>query len=273
MSLFALYNKFNSSGTPPMAKMGLQLQGFSKPHYFAVWPESIADSRSVDYIERNVVGSSHPIYQWTHSGSRNLSFEILLYQDYLGATKDISDRNGEIIVDGKSFSTEYPPLAPNQTDLEKVIATAKNPILNPFRADQSSELKPTQDLNKLKDKYNLGSRTVIQTVEFLRALTYPILTTSGLIKAPPPLYVGIWNSSGQKVLFVECVLRQVDVKFEAFFRNGVPRIATVNMSFSEITQNTKNWVVTRKEMGRMYGRSELYRDAERAETFDPKKKG
>lgn len=263
MSLFALYNKISSTA-PNLSKMGLQLQGFNRPHYFAVWPESIDDRRSVNYVERNVVGSSHPIYQWTHGGSRDLSFEILVYQDFIGPSSD---------------TKENPPLAADQTHLEKILATAKNPLFSPYFAKSTSELSASEELQSKnvpsatdtgrEPKYNLANMSVIQTVEFLRSLTYPEQTPSGLIKAPPPLYVGIWNSEDVRVLFVECVLRSVDVKFEAFFRNGVPRIATVNMSFSEITQNSKNWVVTNTEMNRMYGR-DAYKNTKRTKGFDIK---
>lgn len=45
---------------------------------FQYYPETISDSRGVSYSSRDVLGGSHPIYQWTHGSERTISFSAVL---------------------------------------------------------------------------------------------------------------------------------------------------------------------------------------------------
>jgi hypothetical protein len=52
-----------------------------KTRYFQYFPETIQDTRSVDYIQKNPVGSSHPLYQWVQSNARTISFTCIFSAD------------------------------------------------------------------------------------------------------------------------------------------------------------------------------------------------
>ena len=41
---------------------------------FQYWPESLTDSESPRYATKEVPGASHPLYQWTGGGEREISF-------------------------------------------------------------------------------------------------------------------------------------------------------------------------------------------------------
>ena len=49
---------------------------------FQYWPETITDSRAVEWNPRAIPGGSHPIYQWTHSGERRLAFTAVFTTDF-----------------------------------------------------------------------------------------------------------------------------------------------------------------------------------------------
>lgn len=48
---------------------------------FQYWPESLQDVRASEWNPRNIPGGSHPIYQWTHGGERNISFTAIFTTD------------------------------------------------------------------------------------------------------------------------------------------------------------------------------------------------
>lgn len=79
---------------------------------FQYWPESISDDEQVRFQERDVLGASHPLVQWTGGGSRTISFTAQFTAEVddtqvadtlnvataglLGSTKYTVDINGAI---------------------------------------------------------------------------------------------------------------------------------------------------------------------------------
>lgn len=47
------------------------------------WPESIQDSKSSVYSDKQIPGGSHPVKQWVSGGPRTLSFTIMISRDTL----------------------------------------------------------------------------------------------------------------------------------------------------------------------------------------------
>ena len=56
-------------------------KGGSTAVAFQYWPESLQDSRASEWNPMNIPGGSHPIYQWTHGGERNLSLTAVFTTD------------------------------------------------------------------------------------------------------------------------------------------------------------------------------------------------
>lgn len=48
---------------------------------FQFWPESLHDTKSVEYAKKTVLGSSHPLYQFIHGGERSLTFTAVFTRD------------------------------------------------------------------------------------------------------------------------------------------------------------------------------------------------
>lgn len=44
---------------------------------FQYWPESLSDSHPVNITAKEIPGGSHPLYQWTGSGERAISFDAV----------------------------------------------------------------------------------------------------------------------------------------------------------------------------------------------------
>src|SRR3990172_6961093 len=45
------------------------------------FPESLSDSRAVNYETKEIPGGSHPLYQWVAGGERQLSFTAVFTQE------------------------------------------------------------------------------------------------------------------------------------------------------------------------------------------------
>jgi hypothetical protein len=115
----------------------------------------------------------------------------------------------------------------------------------------------TGDDSSLLDKFSLtgfgnplsGSRKdtvdVAAAIAWLRKYLYPKYNKSG-ISAPPPLVIVYFPNSnlvsgdgipGSLVGFIN----RADVTYEAFHRNGKPRIAVVNVEIKEVVQISAQW--------------------------------
>lgn len=212
-------------------EMALYVPSSGQIGRFKILPDNISDNRGVNFASKAVVGGSHPIYQWVTSGERTVSFKILL-----------SHENKIIFARSK---------------LERAGNALKNPL---FAA--------LSQLNKGQYENDQG---IMESLEWLRALTYPVKKPKGLIGGPPVLKlylmtkaptqttVGVTGSppmSAKFVMNLSVILNSVNVNFEALFADGTPRLATVDLQFSEVVQSTNNWVVTADQTQRLFGRGE-----------------
>lgn len=77
-------------------------------------------------------------------------------------------------------------------------------------------------------------------IKWLRSYITPNYESGGLMKAPPVAILYLPNSGiighGGFSDSVTCVMTQCDVTYEAFHRNGSPRIVAVSLSFTETVQ-------------------------------------
>jgi len=214
MSLFSSLSAiFGSEETPVRAGMafwdtskGEEFEdGFQAFQYF---PEKITDSRSAEYASKTVPGGSHPIYTFISGGERSISFDAIF-------------TNENKINSGLSFKEQ------------------------PYSID------------------------IPQALRWLRTATYPTITNGGISKAPPLVVVyfpnsGIggseamdgdsgvssnvgWNVSvpmgsdsvtGSKIIGI---MSSANITYEAFHRDGTPRIVTVSIEIKEVVQTKENW--------------------------------
>lgn len=187
---------------------------------FQYFPETISDGRAVEYMTKNGIGGSHPLYQWLHGSARTLSFEA-------------------------TFTSEEAPdpsLGGVTGALDSLGSTISGAVKNPISTAIS--------MVKGKDAGNRYSVNVAAAIAWLRAKTYPTYSASRVAKAPPKLMMylpGSGITSGVSAAgfpitdSVPVIMLRCDVNYEAFFRTGQPRIASVSLEFAEIIQLGSNW--------------------------------
>jgi hypothetical protein len=206
---------------------------------FQYFPESISDSRSVDWNEKKVVGGSHPIYQWTSGNARTISFQSIFTCDVAPPTNP----------NGNPLSA-----ASQLQDIGATVSTfAKNPV-----ASAIGTLK-----GATSDPYTTN---IPAAIAWLRAKTYP-LYKNNVAQAPPKLLLVMPNSgivsqvNAKFVDSVPVVMVNCNVVYESFFRTGYPRVVTVDLEFVEIVQlGSANWgFVSRDTVNQLwYGKYTLY---------------
>jgi len=184
---------------------------------FQYYPETIDDSRGVEYITKNAIGGSHPLYQWLHGNARVISFSATFTSD------------------------EQPPEDITFSAVAQNDRTNRTATIDRFRDNRTSTL------NTIKagtgNRFNVD---VAAAVAWLRSKTYPTYKNR-LAKPPPQLILYLPNSGVTSGVFgsfldsVSCLMLQCDVTYESFFRGGQPRIVTVSLSFAESIQIGSNW--------------------------------
>jgi hypothetical protein len=56
---------------------------------FQYWPETLTDTKAVEYAVKQVPGGSHPLYQWVRGGERTLAFTAVFSRDANPTDTDI----------------------------------------------------------------------------------------------------------------------------------------------------------------------------------------
>lgn len=182
---------------------------------FQYYPETVSDNRSVSLEDKYGLGGSHPIYQWTRGSAREIAFDAVFSADY--ATPAINNATS------------------SKDKFETIRSFVKSPAYATYSLFVSEESRATE-----KHQTN-----IIEAVKWLRQFTYPTYAQSRA-QAPKRLLLNLPNSGinhfgdpkNPDTLVV--LMTRCDVVYEAFFANGVPRIATVSLQFVETIQHG-NW--------------------------------
>lgn len=176
---------------------------------FQFWPESMTDSRAVEWNPRNIPGGSHPIYQWTSSGERKLAFTAVFARDTEQVVDPVSAAKTRTGILG-----EIPIVGALDSLLSKVGLGP--PAGDPFR-------DPPLDA----------------VVNWLRWFTYPRYSKDDLRAIAPAKcflateghFIGHDGSS-----HIICLMTGCEVTYEAWFPNGSLRIIEVALEFAETVQ-------------------------------------
>jgi len=96
----------------------------------------------------------------------------------------------------------------------------------------------------IKDADKRDIVNIANAISWLRYCMYPTYN-NGVAKAPPLVVVYLPNSgiigTGNYAHSVVGILRRADVSYEAFHRDGTPRIAVVSIEIAEVVQTKKSW--------------------------------
>jgi len=173
---------------------------------FQYFPESISDSKEVNWAPKEIPGGSLPLYQWISSGGRTISFVAVFTADV-----DFSEEGN---ADSKSAS-----------DVHDLLKT-------------SGELSRNQDIRTaimwlrrfMMPRY--GSET---------GTGAPLTTAPRKLQLHMP-GTGIGWAGGHKNTahsgqhFITAIMTGCEVEWVQYFPSGFPRIATASLSFAQIAQ-------------------------------------
>lgn len=166
------------------------------------FPESLSDTKAVNWQTKEIPGASLPLYQWTGSGERTISFTA-------------------------QFSTDIDYLAPT---------TKTNAILNNIR----ERLRNAGQLNYNVDIRSavVWLRSHMLPTYSSQGFAIPppklqlFIPRSGIGLAGGA--ASLTGSDGPDSII--CVMTSCEVTWEKFFVSGAPRLASVNLSFAQVPQ-------------------------------------
>lgn len=170
---------------------------------FQYWPETIQDSIEIGWNFRDIPGASHALAQWGSNNGRTITFEVQLHR----------------------FQIPYDDKEANNAFTVRTFG---------------SSLLTRPDDQYLKDVRHLNV-DIRNEIRFLRGFCYPSYreVEGRTVAHPPPIAildipgVGL-NESGGNTIFA--VMTSCDVTYTLLFPNGVPRRATVALTFKQVVQ-------------------------------------
>jgi hypothetical protein len=174
----------------PEVKPNQQFRSASETFAFQYWPESLTDTEQPRYSEKEVPGASHPLYQWTGGGGRDISFTAIF-------TAEVDDTS-QVSQDASPGGAAVSPSARYTVDVKAAVARIKTWLrgdYTQFSLDQAT--RPPSRLFLVLEGSNLGGNTdAILTVLKSAPITYEAWFPSG-----NPRVVSI------QMTFSECIQR------------------------------------------------------------------
>lgn len=163
---------------------------------FQYFPETLSDTKQVNYQRRNVPGTSLPIYQWISSGERSISFTAYF-------TSDV-----DLLADDNYIEEiESSGIQGRNVDIRTALLRLRGYLLPEYVAGDA------------------------QVVTVAPRRLYLQIFGSGL-----GLAHGHKSALTNGIDMVYCVMTQCDITWEQFFPSGLPRIASVQLAFAEVAQ-------------------------------------
>lgn len=170
---------------------------------FQYFPETITDDKEVSFNAKDIPGASLPLQQWISGGARTISFTAFFTADR------------DLLAQGRAKAAEIRQLL-QQAGVER---------------------------------RSIDVRTALAFLGHLQAPSYDSVADTGaaIAQAPPKLVLTIPNSgigvtrgfvSKQTALpdSIICYLTSAPIEYQAFFPSGLPRIASTQLTFTEIPQ-------------------------------------
>lgn len=186
--------KHDGAATPPVVG----------PLYFQYFPESIQDSKQVNYQRKDIPGASLPIYQWMNSGERSLSFSAVFTSD-----TDLLDTNGQLRTDLVT-SQKNSAVDTRNADCRAAVAWLRRLMLPAYQAKGTA----------------LGVPAAIAPPCLLLYMKGSGIGLAG----------GAWGAFSNDD-YVYCRMSQCDVSYESFFPSGFPRTLVVQLGFFQVAQH------------------------------------
>jgi len=203
--LAAAINETNTEarGDVILTAMNAQTDDLEEDFIFQYFPESISDTKQINHQQKEIPGASLPLIQWVGSGERLISFTAY-------------------------FASDIDYLAQGDSKADEIRQRVKSEGLL---------------------RRNVDVRTALS---LLRQFMLPTYGTAGGLGVPVTfaprkvrLFIpgsgigvsgGVYGDSLVTPDSIFAVMTQCDITYVAFFPTGFPRIATVDLAFSQIAQ-------------------------------------
>jgi hypothetical protein len=181
----------------PEIAVGIQKGGLGQELVFQYWPETFEDTYNPEYSPKQVPGGSHPLLQWTGGSSRDIT-----------------------------FTAQFTAEVDEPRSLDTVTGARRNAAI--------TSLTPS-------DRYTVDVRGALNRIRSFMLPSYGGsggLNINSLTSPPKKLYLVLEGTRiGGDRDYILCVLRSAPITYEACFPSGVPRIAQVSLTFTEIVQH------------------------------------
>jgi hypothetical protein len=171
---------------------------------FQYFPDTVQDTKAVNWSPREVPGGSLPIYQWISSGERLLSFTAVFTCDMDLLSVQAEDNLPDRLKNAGHLD--------RNVDIRAAVAWLRYYMFPEYGI-----------------KGAIGVPTAIAPRRLMLVFPHSGMSVAG----------GIPNDYFKEGLLggeVMCIMTQCDVTYEAFFPSGLPRIATVSLAFAQIAQ-------------------------------------
>jgi hypothetical protein len=199
---------------------------------FQYFPDTIADTKAVNYQTKEVPGGSLPLYQYINSGERALSFTVYFTTDVDHLTQVSAPTSPGAVVGSTSgdFLSEEADNSITTGLAEKLElanerfksagAEERNPYIPAALAWLRSFLLP---------RYAESSDVGVPLTKPPRKLLLHIPGSNFEVNGG----LGGFSHLGSGVV---CIMTTCDINYEALFPSGNPRIVTVSLAFNEVPQ-------------------------------------
>lgn len=171
------------------------------PLAFQYFPETLQDTKAVNYQQKEIPGASLPLYQWVSSGERLISFTACF-------TSDVDVREVEQARTG--------PDKRRNVDIRSALLWLRRFLLPRY----TSESGPSPSASPYTRSRTFAPRKV--------RLYIP---NSGI-----GLAGGGRSSADVSDDALNCLITQCEISYESFFPSGLPQSVEVQLSFAEVPQ-------------------------------------
>jgi hypothetical protein len=217
-------------------------QGLPQYRKFQYFPESLTDTKGVQYQTKEIPGGSIPLYQYINSGEHNLAFTAI-------------------------FTTDIDHLAQEGGGIVRNIAGQLGAPTSAQGADQATAALQRAGTNQAATLVNAVERAeerlrasgvrdrspfVLGALIWLRRFMLPRYGEQSEVGVPltkPPHKLLLHFTGSHLELLggggsfsvpgggLHCIMTQCDITVDALFPSGNIRQASVNLTFSEVPQN------------------------------------
>jgi hypothetical protein len=183
--------------TNPRALPGGRFLAQSEALFFQYWPQSLSDEYAVDYVEHNIPGGSHPLYQWSGGRGRTIAFEAVFTSELNTLRTAGSSSLAGAAATAAAASISLLPSAPYTVDVSAALAKIRSWMM---------------------PKYSPGGRLGETEPPKILTLVFPNTKLAGSTD------------------LIQVILRSAPITIESWFPNGQVRVATVQLTFNEVVQ-------------------------------------